>query len=351
MRRHHTAGGLTAALVLTLAAPVAMPLSSASAHSVDVDRRHGSYTDWSAWEPIPTDKHLKFRACGTTVHVRTLVNKERIRFRADEAKNVYQQVRGALWWRLVDDRGRRSRALNISGWSAPGGHVAFKNGRFMYDAVGASLIFPMRRLDVVRGMPRAFLAQGPITLLSRPHAPVRMLREPQRWVSVCRLLEGGKQPRGDRRTGGYTDWSRWQAAPLDDITHHICGTKVREHVAVNKEEARFRQDSHGNYYTQVRGMLAEKLTAPNGATTGVVRTPGATPPGGIVAYTHGRTKGDVLIDFLGRNELIQDPHFGISPRVPKAAFSQGPLTGLSVNGQARLLREPQTVTGMCSMLR
>ncbi|MGN6578233.1 MAG: hypothetical protein ACTHKG_21370 [Nocardioides sp.] len=127
--------------------------------------------------------------------------------------------------------------------------------------------------------------------------------------------------------------------------------RVREHVAINEEEARFRTDSHGNAYTQVRGMLAEKLTARNGATTGVVRTPGATPPGGIVAYTHGRTKGDLLIDFLGHNEVIQDQVFGVSPRLPKAAFAQGPLTGLSVNHHAHLLRMPQTVTSMCSMLR
>jgi hypothetical protein len=351
MRRHHTAGGLVTALVITLGGSVAVPASSASTYAPGADRRHGSYTDWGAWEAVPTPHHVRFRACGTTVRVRTLVNTERVRTRRDAARNVYQQMRGALWVRLVDAHGRRSRALNVSGWSAPGGHVAFRNGRYMYDALGANIIFPMRRLDVVRGMPRAFVSQGPITLLSRPHARVRMLREPQRWVSVCRLLEGGKQPRGDRATGGYTDWSEWQASPLDDITHHICGTKVREHVVVNDEQARFRQDSHGNVYTQVRGMLAERLTARNGATTGLERTPGSTPPGGIVAYTRGRTKGDLLLDWLGRNEVVQDPAFGITPRIPEAAFSQGPLTGLSVNGHARLLREPEAVTNMCSMLR
>jgi hypothetical protein len=345
-------GYATATAVLMALSPLSASSATAQTPSDGPDTHRGTYTDWGPWQPIPTARHEKFRACGTTVHIKTVVNRERVRVRTDAAGVVYQQFRGALWERLVDNRGRRSAALNVSGWSAPGGAVAYPDGDFMYDAVGANLIYPHRNLDVVRGMPRAFVSQGPITLLSHPHARVRMLREPQKWVSVCALLRGARQPVGAHARGGYTDWSRWRANHLGDLTHHICGTAVKEHVVTDGEQARTRQDSHDNLYMQIRGDFRVRLTARDGGTTGVQDASGETPPGGWVFYAHGQAKSDLLVDSLGRNEEIQDlPSFGSTHRLPRASLTQGPVTALSVNHHVRLLREPQEVMNVCTMLR
>ena len=350
MRRLHAGCGTATAVLMALS-----PLSSASSATAQTpsdgpDTHRGTYTDWGPWQRIPTAKHEKFRACGTTVHIKTVVNRERVRIRTDAAGVVHQQFRGALWERLVDNRSRRSAALNVSGWSAPGGAVAYPNGDFMYDAVGANLIYPHRNLDVVRGMPRAFVSQGPITLLSHPHARVRMLREPQKWVSVCALLRGARQPVGAHARGGYTDWSRWQGGKLGDVTHQICGTTVKEHLTTDAEQTRTRQDSRGNLYISIRGDLAVRFTATGGVSTGVMDVSGVTPPGGIVLYAHGKARTDSLYDSLGSNEVVQDRAHGVTPRLPKASFGQGPLTMLSINHHNRLLRAPQQAMNICTLL-
>lgn len=343
--------GAATASVIALVLSGTITTSAAADDDDDLNLRTGSYTDWSPYQ-LGDDAPLRLKACGTRVRVTFPVNDYWERFRQDRFGNVYFQSKGTLKMRAIAKDGRRSRLIDISGAYAPGGLVAYTDGRFLYDALGANLLFSDPGMDTIPGMPRHFVSQGPVTVMLSPDGSPELLREPLDWVSLCALLDGARQPAGDHRTGGYTDWSPWKPDPSGDSPwFSVCGTQVRFEVEVERTRTRNRVDSLGNEYLQFKGRLTGHLVAEDGRRSELINISGQSPPGGWVFYADAtETAPHVLLDMLGANLALPDPGLGVAEALPRSFVSYGPLTGVSEHNAITTLRYPERLIPGCRVL-
>jgi hypothetical protein len=349
MRRTSKAFGTVAALALVAAASMAPAVSR---DNDSVDTHFGTYTDWSKWQRV-TNNPFDFRGCGTTVTATWPVDRAFQRTRTDPYGNVYIDFKGVLKTRLTAKDGRRSELIDTSGIAAPGGAVSYKNGDFLYDALGANLTVSSRAQDRLPGLPRNFVSQGPFTALYHPDAKAELLREPQHWISVCRLLDGAHQLRGNPRTGGYTDWGGWQnGASGDSEWARGCDTQVKFKSIKDTLKFRSRQDSRGNDYFQLgNGVLSGRFVSKDGRQTERLDLSGETAPGGVVVYKDGTdTKPHFMSDLLGVNYVLPEAIVGVDPKLPRLFVSYGPATAVSENNELHSLRYPQEVVSICRLL-